>query len=146
MHVFFFSLAFIAYWCRILKTAEVVLLQNSPLQDLQSVRGHIYRVFTSRSSDSQLASCLAFYKFQSKHQTGINRLEIYYYYLILYSVRTETATNQSGIFCCGRTVLSEAKSLRTGTLDLRYRNSLESASDLALLFGRECCKTAYILF
>lgn len=63
----------------------------------------------------------------SKVNIGINRPEIYYY-LILYSVRTETATNhakQSGIFGCW-SVLSEAKLLRTGTLDLRYHSSLES--------------------
>jgi len=109
------------------KLLRLFYFKTPPSKIYGVFRGHIYRVFTSRSSDSQLASCSAFYKFQSKHQTGINRPEIYYY-LILYSVRTETATNhakQSGIFGC-RSVLSEAKSLRTGTSDLRYHSSLES--------------------
>lgn len=144
---FFFSLPFIAYWCRILKTAEVVLLQNSPLEDLQCVRGHIYSVFTSRSSDFQLASCSAFYEFQSKHQTGMNRLE-FYYYLILYSVRTATVnrSKQSGILGWRSTTLSEAKSLRTGNLHLKCRYSPESVAKRCTLYfnrldyNRKVCK------
>lgn len=58
----------------------------------------------------------------------MNRLEFYYYYLILYSVRTATAnrSKQSGILGCRSTALSEAKSLRTGTLELKCCYSLES--------------------